>query len=137
MRVRVSYHPLCLADVTVRTVVVHRRLAQPVLSIPLQVSYELYGRPPLAQPVPGLQILDQPIDRPLKVLLLGQVDAMRQHGLHLLLQDLRVEHGDRYQAGVLDGVLDHLTRSLVEDNIGHVFANAFRQMKMFLRGREN
>jgi hypothetical protein len=52
------------------------------------------------------------------VLLLGQVDAMRQRGLQLLLQDLRVEHGDRYQVGVLDGVFDYLTRSLVEDNVG-------------------
>jgi hypothetical protein len=71
------------------------------------------------------------------VLLHGQLDAMRQRGLHLLLQDLRVEHGDTYQVGVLDGVPDHLTRSLVEDNVGHIFANAFRQTKMFLRGREN
>jgi hypothetical protein len=30
---------------------------------------------------------------------------------------------------MLDGVLDHLTHSLVEDNVGHVFANAFRQKK--------
>jgi hypothetical protein len=137
MRVRVSYHPLCLADVTVHAIVVHRRLAQPVLPVPLQDGSELHGRPPPAQPVPGLRILDQPIDQPLKVLLLGQVDAMCQRGLHLLLQDLRVEHGDRYQAGMLDGILDHLTRNLVDDNVGHVFANAFRQTKMFLREREN
>jgi hypothetical protein len=134
MRVRVSYHPLCLADMTIRAIVVHRCLAQPV---PLRDGSKLRGRPPPTRPVPGLQILDQPIDRPLKVLLLGQVDAMRQCGLHLLLQDLRVEHGDRYQAGVLDGILDHLTHNLVEDNVSHVFANAFRQTKMFLRGREN
>jgi hypothetical protein len=89
---------------------------------------------PPTHPVPGLRILDQPIDRPLKVLLLGQVAAMHQCGLHPLLQDLHVEHKDRYQASVLDGVLDHLTCSLVEDNVGHVFANAFRQTKMFMRG---
>jgi hypothetical protein len=32
-RVRVSYHPLCLVDVTVRTIVVHGCLAQLVLPV--------------------------------------------------------------------------------------------------------
>jgi hypothetical protein len=31
----------------------------------------------------------------------------------------------------------HLTRSLVEDNVGHVFTNVFRQTKMSLREKEN
>jgi hypothetical protein len=75
--------------VTFRAIVVHQCLAQPVLPVPLQVGFELRGRPPPAQPVSGLWILGQPIDQPLKVQLLGQVDAMRQRGLHLLLQELQ------------------------------------------------
>jgi hypothetical protein len=74
-----SYHPLCLADVFVHAVVVHRLLARPIPSVSLRHGSKLTGRP-------GLQILHQPIDVPLKVLLLGQIDFMDLGGLPLLLQ---------------------------------------------------
>jgi hypothetical protein len=67
----ISYHPLRLADVSIHTVAVHRGLALPVLPILLQHSSELIGGLVDAEPVPGLLILNQPIDPALKVLLLG------------------------------------------------------------------
>jgi hypothetical protein len=36
-------------------------------------------------------MLNQPIDPPLKVLLLGQIDPMDLYGLHLLLQHLHAK----------------------------------------------
>jgi hypothetical protein len=39
--------------------------------------------------------------------------------------------------GVFDGVLYQLSHYLVEDNVSHLQANTFRQMKMFLCVREN
>jgi hypothetical protein len=53
-----SYHPLCLADVSVRAVAVHRGLALPVHPVPLRHGSELVGRPVAAKPVPGLLILN-------------------------------------------------------------------------------
>jgi hypothetical protein len=73
----------------------------------------------------------------LKLLLLGQVDVIRLVGPYRLLSHLRVVQGRRYKADIFDGILYHFTRSLVEDNASHFFANAFHQTKMFLRAREN
>jgi hypothetical protein len=83
-----SYHPLRLVDVSVHTVAVHRLLAHSVLPAPLRHDSKLVGRPQVAEPVPGLQILHQPIDVLLKLLLLSQIDPVDLGGLHLLLQDL-------------------------------------------------
>jgi hypothetical protein len=85
-----SYHSLCLTDVSINTVAVHRGLALSVRLVPLGHGSELIGRPLLAEPVLGLQRLNQPID-PLKVLLLGQIDPMDLGGLHLPLQHLRAK----------------------------------------------
>jgi hypothetical protein len=38
---------------------------------------------------------------------------------------------------MFEGVLYHFSRHLVEDNVSRLHANAFRQIKMFLRVREN
>jgi hypothetical protein len=84
------YYPLCLADVFVHAVEVHRELALPVLPVPLRHNSELVGHPVAAEPVLGLWILNQPID-PLKVLLFGQIDLVDLGGLHLLLQHLRAK----------------------------------------------
>jgi hypothetical protein len=54
----VSYLPLCLADVTVRPIMVHRQLALSVLSVLLWDGSELCGRSLLAHRVPGLRIFD-------------------------------------------------------------------------------
>jgi hypothetical protein len=54
-----------------------------------------------------------------------------------MLQYLWVVHGGRDKAGVFDGVLYHFPCSLVEDNVSHLYANVFRQIKMFLRARKN
>jgi hypothetical protein len=86
-----SYHPLCLVDVSIYAVAVHRLLAHPVLPILLQHGSTLVGRPPAVEPVPGLWIFHQPIDIPLKVLLLGQIDSVDLGGLHLLFQHLRAK----------------------------------------------
>jgi hypothetical protein len=80
-----SYHPLYLANVSIRVVAVHRGLAQPVK---LRHGFELIGRIVATEPVLGLLILDQPIVSPLKVLLLGQIDPVNLGGLHLPLQHL-------------------------------------------------
>jgi hypothetical protein len=65
-----SYYPLRLADVFIRVVVVHRLLAHPFLPVSLRHGSKLVTCPPAVEPVPGLRILNQPIDRPLKVLVL-------------------------------------------------------------------
>jgi hypothetical protein len=87
--------------------------------------------------IPGLRIFDEPINLPLKLLLLGQVDVVRLAGLYRLLHHLRVVQGDRYKVGMSNGVLYHFTHILVEDNVSHFFANAFHQTKIFLRASEN
>jgi hypothetical protein len=38
---------------------------------------------------------------------------------------------------MFDGVLYHFSRRLVEDNVSHLHANAFRQTKMIMRVKEN
>jgi hypothetical protein len=84
-----SYHPLCLADVSVRAAAVHRVLAHLFLPVLLGHGSKLVGHLIAAKSVLGLRILHQPIDVPLKVLLLGQIDPIDLGGLlHLLLQHL-------------------------------------------------
>jgi hypothetical protein len=77
--------------VFVHTVVVHRLLNHSVRLVPLRHGSKLVGRPPAAKPVPGLRILNQPIDRPLKVLVLSQIDHVDLGGLHLPLQHLHAK----------------------------------------------
>jgi hypothetical protein len=86
--ISLSYHPLHLVDVSVCVVVVHQLLAHPVLPV---LNSKLVKRPIVVEPIPGLRILHQPTDRPLKVLILGQIDPMDLGGLHLLLQHLRAK----------------------------------------------
>jgi hypothetical protein len=59
-----SYHPLHLADVSVRTVAVNRGLAMQVRPILLRHGSELVGCLVATEPVPSLRILNQPIDPP-------------------------------------------------------------------------
>jgi hypothetical protein len=40
--------------------------------------------------------------------------------------------GNRYAAGVLEGVLDHLPCSIVEHEAGFILANSVGQAKIFL-----
>jgi hypothetical protein len=70
-RKSISYQSLGLAGMTIRPVVVHRCLAPSVVPVPLRGGSELRGRQPLAHHIPGLQIFDEPIELPLKLLLLG------------------------------------------------------------------
>jgi hypothetical protein len=91
------YYPLCLVDVSIRAVAVHRELALPVLPIPLRHDSELVGRPVAEEPVLGLRILNQSID-PLKVLLFGQIDLVDLGGLHLLLQHMRAKKNYIYMS---------------------------------------
>jgi hypothetical protein len=84
----ISYQPLGLADVTVRVIVVHQRLAPSVVPIFLREGSELHGRPPLEHRVPSLRIYDESIDLPLKLLLLGQVEIVHLAGFYRLLQHL-------------------------------------------------
>jgi hypothetical protein len=116
---------------------VHRLLTQSVLPVPLRHSSKLVGRPPAAKPVLGLRILNQPIDRPLKVLVLGQIGPFHPRELHLLLQHLHVECGNRYNADVLEGILDHLLYSIVEHKAGFSLDNSVGQTKMFMHAKEN
>jgi hypothetical protein len=83
-----SYHPLCLADVSVRAIAMHRFLDHLVMPVLLRHNSKLVERPIAVEPVPSLWILHQPIDVPLKVLLLGQIDPVDMCGLHLPLQHL-------------------------------------------------
>jgi hypothetical protein len=64
--------------------------------------------------VNSLRILNQPIDRPLKVSDLGQIDPFHLCGLHLVFQHQRVVCGNRYGVGMLEGIHDHLPCSIVE-----------------------
>jgi hypothetical protein len=94
MRIQIlslSYQPLHLADVSVHAVVVHRLLAESVLPVSLKHGSKLVKRPPATEPVSGLRILHQPIDYPLKMLVLGQIDLVDLCGLHLLLELLRAK----------------------------------------------
>jgi hypothetical protein len=132
-----SYHPLGLAYVSVCVVAVHRLLAHPILPILLQHGSKLIGCPPATEPVLGLWILNQPIDRPLKVLVSGQLDPFHLCKLHLLLQHLHVECGNIYAAGVLKGILDHLPCSIVEHGADFSLAKSVNQTKIFLHVKEN
>jgi hypothetical protein len=82
---------LSLADVSIHAIVVHRLLTHPVLLVPLQHGSKLVRCPLATKPVVGLRILHQPIDLPLKVLLLGQIDPVDLGGLDLQLQHLRAK----------------------------------------------
>jgi hypothetical protein len=57
-----SYHPLCLADVSVHAIAVHRWLALQIHPVPLRHDSKLIRHPVATEPVPGLLILNQPID---------------------------------------------------------------------------
>jgi hypothetical protein len=59
-----SYHPLCLADVCIYAIVVHRGLALSVHPVLLRHGSKLVIRLVAAEPVLGLLILNQPIDPP-------------------------------------------------------------------------
>jgi hypothetical protein len=63
-----SYHPLCLVDVSVHAIEVHNLLAHLVLPVLLQHASKLVGCPPVVETIPCLQILHQPIGVPRKVL---------------------------------------------------------------------
>jgi hypothetical protein len=65
-----SYHPLCLADMSICAIVVHRELALQVQLVPLRHGSKFIGRPVAVEPAPGLLILNQSI-APLKMLHLG------------------------------------------------------------------
>jgi hypothetical protein len=54
-----------------------------------------------------------------------------------MVQYLRVVYGSRDKAGMFDGILYHFSRCLVEDNVNHLHANTFHQMKMILHAKEN
>jgi hypothetical protein len=131
------YHPLGLADMSILTVAVHQWLAQPILPVLLWDDSEVIGRPPAAQLVLSLWILNQPIDRTMNVLVLGQVDPMRPCGLHLLLQHIHVVNSNRYQACMYADVLDHLSCSVVEHGADIDLANSVHQAKVFLHVRKN
>jgi hypothetical protein len=132
-----SCHPLGLADVFVHTIAVHLLAAEPILLVLLRHDYKLVGRPPAVEPIPGLRILNQPIDQPLKVPVLGQIDPFHLRQLHLLIQNLHVLCGNRYAADMLEGDLDHLLCSIVEHGVGFGLANSVSQTKMFLHAKEN
>jgi hypothetical protein len=70
-RKNVSYQSLGLAGMTIHPIVVHCRLVLLVVLVLLRDGFELCGRPPLTHRVLGLRIFDEPIDLPLKLLLLG------------------------------------------------------------------
>jgi hypothetical protein len=50
---------------------------------------------------------------------------------------LCVLEGNRYAADVLEGVLNHLACSIVEDEASFILANSFSQAIMFLHAKEN
>jgi hypothetical protein len=100
-------------------------------------SPKVLGRPPATEPVPGLWILNQPIDRPVKVLILDQVDPFLLCELHLLLQHMCVVCGNIYVAVVLEDALDHISRNIIEHRDGFGLTNSIDQTKMFLHSKEN
>jgi hypothetical protein len=53
-----SYHPLCLVDVSICAIVVYRLLAQLILPISLRHDSKLVRRPPSVELVPDLLILN-------------------------------------------------------------------------------
>jgi hypothetical protein len=72
-------------NMSIYVIAMHQLLAHLVLLGLLRHGSKLVERPPVVEPVSSLQILHQPINIPLKVLLLDQIDLMYQGGLHLLL----------------------------------------------------
>jgi hypothetical protein len=50
---------------------------------------------------------------------------------------MRVVSGNRYATGVLEGILDHLACSIIEDKVGFILANSVGQAIMFLHVKEN
>jgi hypothetical protein len=86
-----SYHPLCLVDVSIRAIAVHRLLGHLVLPVSLRHGSKLVGCPKATEPLPSLRILYQLINVTLKVLFLGQIDLIDLGGLHLPLQHLRAK----------------------------------------------
>jgi hypothetical protein len=83
------------------------------------------------------RILNQPIDHPKKVLVLGQVDHVCLRGLHMMLQHLCVVNSNRYHVGMLEGILDYLPCSVVEHKTSFDLAKSAHQTKMFLDTKEN
>jgi hypothetical protein len=79
-------------------------------------------------------VLNQPSDRPVKVLVLGQIDPFHLRGLHLLLQHLHVVRGKKYAADILEDALNHLSWSIVEHEVGFGLANS---VDLFLHAKEN
>jgi hypothetical protein len=71
------------------------------------------------------------------VLVLGHIDPFLLRGLHLLLQHLCVVCGNKYATGMLEGILDHLSSSIVEHGAGFSLATFIGQMKMFMYVKEN
>jgi hypothetical protein len=68
---------------SIRAVAVHQLIAHLVLPVPLQHGSKLVRFPIAVEPVLGLRILHQPIDHPLKVLVLALIDLVDLGGLHL------------------------------------------------------
>jgi hypothetical protein len=71
------------------------------------------------------------------VLALGQLDPFHLCGPHLLLQHPRVVCGNRYAAGMLEDILDHLSCSILEHEAGFGFANSVGQIKIFMHAKVN
>jgi hypothetical protein len=122
--------------VLVCTVAVQAWLAPTVSSVLIRDGSEHGRRPPPTHPIKSHQILHQPVNLTLKVLLLGQVPALRNLGVHTLLQHLSVVVGDRLEVGMLESILDHFLGGIVEDQDGRVLFNTVVQTKMFLYRRE-
>jgi hypothetical protein len=95
------------------------------------------GCPPPAHPIPSLQILHQPIQFPLKVLLLRQVEALSSFFHHLLLQHLRVVLGDELAPCMLECVLYDSMSHVVDLEACIRIGRTLNQTKMFLHRRNN
>jgi hypothetical protein len=48
-----------------------------------------------------------------------------------------ISQDNKYVAGVLEGVFNHILCGIVEDKVGFVLANAVGQAIMFLHAKEN
>jgi hypothetical protein len=118
------------------TIAVEALLAPPVRLVMIRDGLKLRRRSPPTHPVKSGRIHHQPVNLSLKVLLLGQVEALRSLGVHTLLQHPSVVVGDSLEAGVLESVLDHFSGSVVEDQAGRVWVNTVLQTKMVLHKRE-